>query len=50
MYCYSFENSDINKSKCIAEFPKQIVREKALIEEIKAKKIKVLNSGIKIAA
>ncbi|MGN8833027.1 hypothetical protein ACTNDZ_10850 [Selenomonas montiformis] len=50
LYCYSFENSDINKSKCIAEFPKQIVREKALIEEIKAKKIKVLNSGIKIAA
>lgn len=50
LYCYGFENSDINKSKCIAEFPKQIVREKALIEEIKAKKIKVLNSGIKIAA
>ena len=50
LYCYSFETSDINKSKCIAEFPKQIVREKALIAEIKAKKIKVLNSGIKIAA
>lgn len=50
LYCYSFTTSDINKSKCITEFPKQIVKEKALIAEIKAKKIKVLNSGIKIVA
>ena len=50
LYCYSFETSDINKSKCVAEFPKQLIKEKALIEEIKAEKRKVLNSGIKIAA
>ena len=50
LYCYSFESSDVNKSKCVAEFPKQLLKEKALIAEIKAKKIKVLNSGIKIAA
>ena len=50
LYCYSFETSDINKSKCVTEFSKQIIKEKALIEEIKVKKIKVLNSGIKIAA
>ena len=50
LYCYSFETSDINKSKCVVEFPKQLIKEKALIAEIKAKKIKVLNSGIKIAA
>ena len=50
LYCYSFSASDINKSKCITEFPKQLIKEKALIEEIKAKKIKILNSGIKIAA
>ena len=50
LYCYSFETSGINRSKCIAEFSKHLVKEKALIEEIKDKKIKVLNSGIKIAA
>ena len=50
LYCYSFETSDINKSKCVVEFPKQLIKEKALIAEIKAKKIKVLNSGIKIVA
>ena len=50
LYCYSFETSDINRSKCVEEFSKHLIREKALIAEIKAKKIKVLNSGIKIAA
>ena len=50
LYCYSFETSGINRSKCIAEFSKHLIKEKALIEEIKVKKIKVLNSGIKIAA
>ena len=50
LYCYSFETSGINRTKCIAEFSKHLIKEKALIEEIKAKKIRVLNSGIKIAA
>jgi hypothetical protein len=50
LYCYSFKTSNINRSKCVTEFSKYLIKEKALIEEIKVKKIKVLNSGIKIAA
>lgn len=37
------------KNRCISEFDKCYNKEKALIEWIKANKIKILNSGIKIA-
>ena len=40
---------DIDKYKCITEFDDCYKKEKALITWIKAHKIKVLNSGIKIA-
>lgn len=48
---YSIDSVDgkINKSKCINNFEKHYKKEKALIEWIKANKIKVLNSGIKIS-
>ena len=35
--------------KCIAEFKAQYNKEKALIAWIKANKIRILNSGIKVA-
>ena len=38
-----------DKDKCITEFDNCCKKEKALITWIKAHKIKVLNSGIKIA-
>ena len=49
LYCYDFETQNIDKEKCIKEFEKCYNKEKALIAWIKANKIKVLNSGIKIA-
>lgn len=49
LYCYDYKTKDINKIKCISEFDKCYSKEKALISWIKANKIKVLNSGIKIA-
>lgn len=49
LYCYDYKTKDINKIKCISEFDKCYDKEKALIDWIKANKIKVLNSGIKIA-
>lgn len=50
LYCFDFATKNIDKEKINHEFEKHLLREKALIEEIKAKKIKVMNSGIKIAA
>lgn len=49
LYCYDYRTKDIDKNKCITNFNNQYIKEKALIEWIKANKIKVLNSGIKIA-
>ncbi len=49
LYCYDYKTQNINKNKCINEFNECYNKEKALIERIKAKGIKVLNSGIKIA-
>lgn len=49
LYCYDYRTKDIDKNKCISEFDKCYNKEKALIEWIRANKIKILNSGIKIA-
>ena len=49
LYCYNYKTQDIDKNKCITEFDDCYKKEKALITWIKAHKIKVLNSGIKIA-
>ena len=49
LYCYHFKTSDMDKNKCTAKFDKCYNMEKDLIEWIKTNKIKVLNSGIKIA-
>lgn len=40
---------DVDKDKCITAFDKCYNKEKVLIEWIKTNKIKVLNSGIKVA-
>ena len=48
LYCYDDKTQNIDKEKCIAEFETQYNKEKTLIAWIKANKIKVLNSGIKI--
>lgn len=49
LYCYDYKTKDINKDKCNMIFDIYHAKEKALISWIKANKIKVLNSGIKIA-
>ena len=49
LYCYDHKIQKIDKHKCITEFDDCYKKEKALITWIKAHKIKVLNSGIKIA-
>lgn len=49
LYCYDFRTSDIDKDKCAAKFDRCYSMERDLIEWIKTNKIKVLNSGIKIA-
>ena len=49
LYCYDFKTSDIDKNKCAAKFDKYYSMERGLIEWIKINKIRVLNSGIKIA-
>lgn len=48
LYCYDYRTQNIDKEKCITEFKAQYNKEKALIEWIKANKIKILNSGIKV--
>ena len=49
LYCYNHKTKAIDKEKCIATFDKCHTKEKALIAWIKANKIKILNSGIKVA-
>lgn len=49
LYCYDYRTQNIDKTKCITEFDDCYKKEKALITWIKTHKIKVLNSGIKIA-
>lgn len=49
LYCYDYRTQSIDKEKCITEFETQYNKEKALITWIKANKIKILNSGIKVA-
>ena len=49
LYCYDYKTKEIDKNRCVNEFKRCYDKEKALIEWIKANKIKILNSGIKIA-
>jgi len=49
LYCYDYRIYDIDKEKCVTEFKNQYNKEKALIAWIKTNKLKILNSGIKIA-
>lgn len=49
LYCYDYRTQDIDKTKCITEFDNCYNKEKALITWIKAHKIRILNSGIKVA-
>ena len=49
LYCYDYKTRNIDKDKCIDEFNGCYNKEKALIAWIKAHRIKVLNSGIRIA-
>lgn len=49
LYCYDYKTKEIDKNKCVNEFKRCYDKEKDLIEWIKANKIKILNSGIKIA-
>lgn len=49
LYCYNYKTETIDKDKCFLKFEDCYNKEKALIEWIKANKIKILNSGIKVA-
>ena len=49
LYCYDYRTKNIDRDRCIAEFEECYSKEEALIERIKTNRIKVLNSGIKIA-
>ena len=49
LYCYDDATQKIDQEKCMKEFEKCYNKEKALIARIKAHKIRILNSGIKIA-
>ena len=49
LYCYDFKIKGIGKNRCIIKFKDCYSKEKDLIEWIKTNKIKILNSGIKIA-
>ncbi|MCR4945905.1 MAG: hypothetical protein K5929_03040 [Lachnospiraceae bacterium] len=48
LYCYDYRTQNIDKEKCVTEFEAQYNKEKALIAWIKANKLKILNSGIKV--
>ena len=50
LYCCDRHTLNIDKFRCRHEFAECLEKERALIAWIKANKIKVLNSGIKIAA
>ena len=49
LYCYDYKTNSIDKDKCIMKFNEQYDKEKILIDWIKTNKIKILNSGIKVA-
>ena len=49
LYCYDDATQKIDQEKCMKEFEKCYNKEKALIARIKAHKIRIMNSGIKIA-
>jgi hypothetical protein len=49
LYNINYETKTINRKNCITNFSKQYEKEKSLIEWIRLNKIKVLNSGIKVA-
>ena len=48
LYCYDDRTKDIDKNKCRKSFDKYYEKEKAFITWMKANKVKVLNSGIKV--
>lgn len=50
LYCYDYRTDNIDKDKANKEFGRLYSKEKELIDWIINNKIKVLNSGIKIAA
>ena len=54
LYCYDYrtkniDTKNIDRDRCISEFEECYSKEEALIKRIKINRIKVLNSGIKIA-
>ena len=49
LYCYDYSTKNIDRDRCILKFEKCYSKERALIKRIKTNRIKVLNSGIKIA-
>ena len=49
LYCYDYITQDIDKDKCKQLFNEQYNKELLLIESIKEKKLRILNSGIKVA-
>ncbi|MBQ8234924.1 MAG: hypothetical protein IJZ36_05030, partial [Bacilli bacterium] len=49
LYCYDLKSKDIDKIKCREEFGYFYEKELNLIDYIKKNKIRVMNSGIKIA-
>lgn len=49
LYCYDSETNDINKRKCKQKFNLCYKMEQALIKDIKERKLKIMNSGIKVA-
>ena len=49
LYCYDYRTQGIDKEKCTAEFSRHYDREKDLISWIRENRIKILNSGIKVA-
>ena len=50
LYCYDYKTGNIDKDKLNKEFSRLYNKEKAFINWLICNKIKVLNSGIKIAA
>lgn len=49
LYCYDLATQQIDKEKCNSMFNTHYQKEKALIQDIKKNKIKILNSGIKVS-
>ncbi|MEE3420230.1 MAG: hypothetical protein VZR02_03900, partial [Lachnospiraceae bacterium] len=49
LYCYDMKTQEINRNRCSEMFVKKLDLEHELIHWIKDNKLKVLNSGIKVA-